>query len=113
MVRRVQTEQPSHAEILAALMASSQRSDERLAQGSERFMSIERKLESIVEALEPLPQMRTDMAQMQKDISATKELVEAWNAVKTGGKFVTWLGAIAAALAAVWVVASGLLKHMR
>lgn len=106
MVRRVQTEQPSHAEILAALMASSQRSDERLAQGSERFMSIEKKLESIVEALEPLPQM-------QKDIAATKELVEAWNAVKTGGKFVTWLGAIAAALAALWVVASGLLKHMR
>lgn len=76
-------------------------------------MSIERKLESIVEALEPMPQMRSDITQMQKDVAATKELVEAWNAVKTGGKFVTWLGAIAAALAALWVVGVGLLKHMR
>ena len=113
MVRGAQMAQPSHAEILAALVENSRRSDERLAQGSERFMSIETKLESIVEALEPLPEMKANITQMQQDIAATKELVEAWNAVKTGGKFVTWLGAITAALAAIWVVVSGVLKHVR
>lgn len=42
---------------------------------------------------------------LREEVSQTKEIVEAWNAVKTGGKFLKWLGGVVAAVAAI--VAAG------
>lgn len=64
--------------------------------GRRQFAAINKQLAAIVKQLEPLPQM-------QKDISATKEIVEAWNAIKVGGKFIRWIAPIAAPILAFWI----------
>lgn len=75
--------QPSHQEILNSL-----------ERGQAKFVEIEKQLEAIVEALKPLPQM-------QADIAETKDLVAAFQAVKTVGKFIKWAGGIVTALGAI------------
>lgn len=83
-------ERPTHAQIYEALA----RVDERLNAGSDRFVEIQKSLEQIAEAVKPIPQM-------QADIAATKEIVEAWGAIKTFGRFIKWAGGIIAGLAVI------------
>lgn len=70
--------------------------DGRFQADSERFTAIESALLEIRDALKPLPDM-------QKDITSTKEIVEAWAAVKTMGKFLKWFGTCMAGLSAIWI----------
>ncbi len=49
----------------------------------------------IREMLKPLPEM-------QADIAKTREIVEAWAAVKTMGKFLKWFSGLLAALVAIF-----------
>jgi uncharacterized protein (DUF697 family) len=74
----------------------------RFDDGSKRFDHIDEQLQGIMSALKELPQMRADIAQAKKDSETVKELVEAWSAVKTGGKFVKWLGPILGGIIAGW-----------
>ena len=76
---------PSHADIA-----------DRIEQGNRKFVEIEKALKNIAEKLEPI-------GQMQADIAATKEIVEAWGAVKSFGKFLKWVGSISAAISAIIV----------
>lgn len=92
-------ERPTHAQIYEALA----RVDERLNAGSDRFVDIDKKLDDIVEALKPLPKM-------QEDIAATKEIVEAWGAIKTAGKFITWFAKVMTALAVIGATAVASIK---
>jgi hypothetical protein len=68
-----------------------------LDRGVTRFDTLDGKIDAIALALEPLPRM-------QADIAATKEIVEAYTAVKNAGKFIKWFSGIAVALAALWAV---------
>lgn len=74
----------------------------RLDEGSKQFKEINDQLGEILKALAPLPQMKRDIAKAKKDSELTKELVEAWNAVKTGGKFVRWLVPLVGGASAMW-----------
>jgi hypothetical protein len=76
--------QPTHADLAA-----------QLAEGGRRFAMIEKRLTEIADKLEPLPQM-------QADIAATKDIVEAWSAFKTFGKFIKWLSGLVVACGALW-----------
>ncbi|MBC2668763.1 hypothetical protein ACFOON_15150 [Novosphingobium piscinae] len=90
-------EKPTHAQIYEALGKLDVRmaqTDERLDAGSNRFVEIKKALDEIAEAVKPIPQM-------QADIAATKEIVEAWGAIKTFGKFIKWFGGIIVALTAI------------
>lgn len=91
--------QPSHAEILA-----------RLDQGSAQFAMIEESIKEIREALQSLPAIKADVETMKGDVKATKDLVAAWAAVKTAGRFLKWLGGVVAAIAAIKVGIYGLWK---
>lgn len=71
--------------------------DARLQRGEGRFGDIDAKLAEIAELLKPIPEM-------QRDIASTKEIVEAWGAVKAAGKFARWMGGIATACVAVWIL---------
>lgn len=75
---------------------------DRLDKGNERFAVIESKLVEIADHLKALDAL----PQMQADIAATKEIVEAWSAVKWIGRFFKWLGIVAAAVTAL----AGMLK---
>jgi len=79
--------------------------DRRLTKGGERFEAIEASLTEIRDLLKPLPQM-------QADIAATKEIVEAWGAVKTVGKFVKWFAGVIAAMTAIIVAAKVGATHL-
>lgn len=78
---------------------------EQLNRGSEKFVMIEERLSEISTKLECLPQM-------QKDISATKEIVEAWGAIKTFGKFFKWVGGVVAGLLAFILIAKASVKGL-
>ena len=51
--------------------------------------------------------LRSEIAELKESVDETREIVKAWEAVKTGGKFVKWLGALAAAIAAIVVAIKG------
>lgn len=70
---------------------------EKLERGNQRFAMIEKQLEKIVEKLEPIPQM-------QRDIAQTRDIVEAWGAIKTIGKGIRWVAGIFTACGAIGAV---------
>ncbi len=59
------------------------------------FEQIDTTLHEIRELLKPLPEI-------QADIAKTREIVEAWGAVKTMGKFLKWFSGLLAALVAIF-----------
>ena len=48
-----------------------------------------------------------EVADLKADVAKTLDLVEAYAAIKTGGRFVTWLSKVLAALLAIWVLTKG------
>lgn len=56
--------------------------------------------------------VKQSLVQVEKDVAETKDLVEAWGAVKTAGKFIKWLGSIATGLVAFYLLAKAGLQHM-
>lgn len=93
--------QPSPAELAKQLDADTQRLTERLTRGEGRFAAIEDKLDRLIEAVSSIPAIQADLAAVKKDAAETKEIVEAWAAVKTMGKFLKWASGVIAALAAI------------
>lgn len=83
----------------------TEREDADRAHGDVRFTALDRTLAEIKAHVQHIPQMR-------KDIAETREIVAAWNTVKNGGRFVKWMGGIAAAFAAMWVLAKGLFRGL-
>jgi len=76
-----------------------------LAAGVARFNNLDCKIDAIATSLENLPQM-------QEDISATKDLVAAWATVKNTGRFVKWIGGIAAAIVAITMFVRATVKAL-
>ncbi len=60
---------------------------------------------TIEAAITKVDEVVTGLETLREEVSQTKEIVEAWNAVKVGGKFLKWLGGVVAAVAAI--VAAG------
>lgn len=83
-------------------MMTDEEIERRFAEGSRHFAEIRGDIAKVLKALEPLPQMKRDIAKAKKDSESTKELIEAWNAVKTGGKFIRWIVPIVGGAGAMW-----------
>lgn len=49
---------------------------------------------------------------LEDKVKETKDIVEAWGAVKTMGKFIKWLGALVAAVTAVAIGVKLGVQHM-
>lgn len=76
---------------------------------ADRMDAFDTKLDKI---LKEFSEVRQSLVEVQKDVASTKELVEAWGAVKTAGKFIKWLGSIATGLVAFYLLAKAGLQHM-
>ncbi|WP_327195853.1 hypothetical protein [Novosphingobium capsulatum] len=63
--------------------------------------------QGIVELTKAVDAMRGDLSDVKVGVDETRDIVKAWEAVKTGGRFVKWLGALAAAIAAIVVAIKG------
>ena len=79
-------------------MVSNDQLAARLARSNERLCNMDKALKEIAKAVAEIPAMR-------EDIAATKDIVEAWQAAKTAGKFIKWTGGISAAIAAFVLLA--------
>lgn len=83
---------------------------------SDRMDKFDGKLDEILKAFgemrDSVSEVKQSLVQVEKDVSETKDLVEAWGAVKTAGKFIKWLGSIATGLVAFYLLAKAGLQHM-
>lgn len=66
----------------------------------------------LTKMLEELTEMKTSMVQVEHDVAKTKEIVEAWGAVKTVGKFVKWVASLGTGMVGIYVLAKAGLFHM-
>lgn len=64
------------------------------------------------EILEEFRGIKQSLVQVEKDVQSTKDIVEAWGAVKTAGKFAKWLGSIATGLVAAYLLLKATLQFM-
>lgn len=84
----------------------------RFDEGSRQFEEIRGQLAQISEALKPIPEMRSDIETAKNDSATVKEIVQAWNAVKTGGKFVRWVAPIVVSIGAAWAAVKMGIVHI-
>lgn len=106
--------QPTHAQIAQQIEKDAEEVAARLARGEERFRTIEGKLDRLLDAVACIPDMQSDLADVKEDAAKTKEIVEAWSAVKTMGKFLKWsagiIGAVSAIIVALKISAAHFLR---
>lgn len=104
--------QPSHADLAAQLHSETQRFTERLTREEERLSAIQDKLDQLIEAVSLIPEIQSDLTAVKEDAAKTKEIVEAWAAVKTMGKFLKWASGIIAAVTAIGVAIKVSVVHL-
>lgn len=85
--RRADSAQPTHLEIVERM--------DRLDDKLDVFMS---------EMRSGMSDLKNEVGDVKKDVAQTKDLVEAWGAIKTVGRFVKWSGTLFAGIVASWVV---------
>ena len=56
--------------------------------------------------------LKTEVFGLKREVSETREIVEAWGAVKTAGKFLKWLAMIVASVTAIVVGAKLGIQHV-
>jgi len=56
--------------------------------------------------------LKREVVDLQTQVKETKEIVEAWGAVKTAGKFIKWFGGIVGAISAIIVGVKLGLNHV-
>lgn len=91
--------EPDIAAQLAALTAT-------MGSMARQMKAFEKRVEGKVDGLS------VTVGTMSGDVGKTKEIVEAWNAVKTGGKFLKWMGGIVAAVGAIIVATKAGVAHV-
>lgn len=80
---------------------------------SDRMDQFDEKLDRLFQEFrDEMRGVKQSLVQVEKDVAETKDLVEAWGAVKTAGKFIKWLGSIATGMVAVYLLAKAGMQHM-
>jgi signal transduction histidine kinase len=72
----------------------------------------QRMLTAMATMTDELREVKTEVATLRGTVAETKDIVEAWGAVKTMGKFIKWLGALVAAVTAVAIGVKLGVQHM-
>ncbi|WP_333838797.1 hypothetical protein [Novosphingobium sp.] len=70
----------------------------------QRMSGLETRVDDLIKAVEA---MNSSLTEVKDGVEETREIVKAWEAVKMSGKFVKWLGALAAAIAAIVIAIKG------
>ena len=81
----------------------------RLASGQQRFSQVEETLAELKASIDTVikgqAEIRTTIKPISDEISEIKEIVGAWKALGTVGKFVKWVSGLLAGLAVIWAAA--------
>lgn len=72
----------------------------------------QRMLTAMATMTDELREVKTEVSTLRSTVAETKDIVEAWGAVKTMGKFIKWLGALVAAVTAVAIGVKLGVQHM-
>lgn len=72
----------------------------------------QRMLAAMATMTDELREVKTEVSTLRSTVAETKDIVEAWGAVKTMGKFIKWLGALVAAVTAVAIGVKLGVQHM-
>ena len=86
----------------------------RLASGQQRFAHVEDVLAKVEAALSQVikgqDEFRATIKPISEDIADIKDIVGAWKAVGSAGRFAKWIGGIASGLIVAWVFIKGVAK---
>ena len=96
------SQQASHNEIMEGINHLAHRVDvieERLAQGPSLHAEFSELREVVVDLRDDARETLRQLADVQEAVAETKGIIEAWAAVRTFGKFITWAAGIIGALA--------------
>jgi predicted Rossmann-fold nucleotide-binding protein len=63
--------------------------------------------ESVAENKAAIDRVAAEVAAMHGDVSAMKEMLETYTAIKRGGKAVEWLSKVVAACLVIWAFIKG------
>ena len=77
---------------------------DRLKRGEVRFRMIDDNVRAIRELVE---NMHDDMKEVRAEVEKTKEIVEAWQFVKMGGKLTKWAATFITAAGGAWIYLKG------
>lgn len=64
--------------------------------------------QDITELVQEVQAMRAAVEDLQRETKAIKEVIEAWEFVKTGGKLVTWLAKFGAGVVGIILLFKGI-----
>lgn len=78
----------------------------------ETTQQMQKLLEAVATMTDKMTEMSHQLEELQKKVDETRDIVQAWEAVKVGGKFVKWMGGMATALAAMWLLMKVGLAHI-
>lgn len=76
--------------------------NQRMNDGEVRFQTVEKKLDALI----------TSVGEVKKEVIKTREVVEAFEAVKNMAKFIKWASTLAAGLLAIWVFLKAMAKGL-
>ena len=79
---------------------------------AEKMEAMAAAIAKISEAVAPIHDIKHDVEKMKSDVAETKEIVEAWSAVKTMGKFLKWASGLIAAATVVYVAFKAAALHL-
>ena len=64
--------------------------------------------QDIAELVQEMQAMRSALEDLQRETQAIKEVIQAWEFVKTGGKLVTWLAKFGAGVVGLILLLKGI-----
>jgi len=95
------SQQASHNEIMEGVKSLSDRVDVIEAHGPSIIAEMADLKELIMDMRQDASETLRQLADVQEEIAETKGIVEAWAAVRTFGKFITWFGGVVVAITAI------------
>lgn len=73
---------------------------------------LEKLLSAVATLTDETASLKREFSDLKKKVNETKDIVEAWQAVKTGGKFLKWLGGVIAACVTIFASIKFGIVHM-
>lgn len=65
-------------------------------------------LEAVAALTDEMQAVKREIHDVKTSVNESKEILEAWEAVKLGGRFVKWLAGLGSGIAGLWILAKAL-----
>lgn len=69
-----------------------------------RDRQLQKLLSAVAALTDEVSELKREVAALKDKVNETRDIVEAWQAVKTGGRFVKWVAGVGSGVAGAWLV---------